>query len=662
MRADGEEFRHAVPDLDTVLPSPQRIFLADESATPLIGFPLLRTSAFADLESALDHYLTLEEEAQCAYVTRHSFDSKAYSSAWQACQRRFAQAIENAMVASFGQNFPAVFWLHLSLVLARRLKAIPKRVLRRDLTLGREHGDAIKYRVLFKLLDRLVDLTYDIVQRLASEADKGEEALFPPLLDRMRDNVLILTEDHISPDLTELLSYFRGHLQLDGRAFRQRKKATEEWFHATVAIDPLLGAALPNLLGVEYRPDSPRSPLTYTGCARFISRHPSYDATRLLSPQDVEMWEGLLAKLKEFEVFHAMRRMVVPLEREGENLVSRDRSANTTWVGGPPVLRVSTTTRPYDFMAPLVVDPLVHRFGLVYDISDFSATLMLLGRSEASALEQAFRLMVLFQRRVNQLAASMRLTLEKYLGDGAFFSGRHARNMLSVAVLLQRIYRQAIEDGFPFDRGLRLALNYGQYRMLPLAAASGAGAARYEFFGHGLVELSRMATGKATRDLDEFKTYMIAQGYPEATVNKFFAPLSRRSAELVDRSEESRKFFAYINANRILVNEGIVATEDFISRLQAFDTLYLAKDGGRRYLVVSLETETAGRVQIGIRKLGAAQFKGLGALPMYEIVDVDSWQKVTLREVPGQTLVGALQRLFAAEVSNQGSQSPRNLS
>lgn len=658
MRADGEEIRHAVPDLDTVLPSPQRIFLADESATPLIGFPLLRTSAFVDLEAVLDRYLTLEEEAQCAYLTRDSFDSKAYGAAWQACQRRFAQAIENATVASFGQNFPAVFWLHLSLVLARRLKEIPKRVLRRDLTLGREHGDAIKYRVLFKLLDRLVDLTYDIVQRLATEADKGEEALFPPLLDRMRDNVLILTEDHISPDLTELLSYFRGHLQLDGRAFRQRKKATEDWFHATVANDPLLGAALPNLLGIEYRADSPRTPLTYTGCARFISKHPHYDATRFLSPQDVEVWEGLLAKLKEFEVFHAMRRMVVPLEQEGEGLVSRDRSANTTWVGGPPVLRVSATTRPYDFMAPLVVDPLVHRFGLVYDISDFSATLMLLGRSEASALEQAFRLMVLFQRRVNQLAASMRLNLEKYLGDGAFFSGRHARNMLSVAVLLQRIYRQAIADGFPFDRGLRLALNYGQYRMLPLAAASGAGAARYEFFGHGLVELSRMATGKATRDLDEFKTYMIAQGYPEGTVNKFFAPLSRRSAELVDRSEESRQFFAYINANRILVNEGIVATEDFVSRLSAFDTLYLAKDGSRRYIIVYLETESAGRVRVGIRKLGAAQFKGLGQLPMYEIVDVDSWQQATLREVPGQSLVGALQRLFAAEVSNQGAQTP----
>jgi len=657
LRPEPEAIRRAVPDLGAVLPRPQRIFLEDEMATPLVGFPLLRTAAYADLIASLERYLELEEEAQCAYLTRVAFDSNAYRQGWLACKQRFAHVIENTTVASHGQNYPAVLWLDMSLVLARWLKEVPKRVLRRDLSLGREHGDAIKYRVLFKVLERMVNLTYDIVQRLAVEDEKGEEDLFPPLLDRMRDNVLIFTEDHVSPDLSELSSYFRGYLQTDGRQFRQRLAATEAWYRATAGHDPLLAAALPKLLGIEIPEGSPRAALAQAGFARFLANHAGYDAGRLLNPQDVELWEGLLAKLKEFEVFHALRRMAVPLETEGEDLVSRDRSANTTWVGGPPVLRVSDTTRPYDFMAPLVVDPLVHRFGLVYDISDFSATLMLLGRSEAAALDRAFRFMVLFQRRINKLAASRRLTLEKYLGDGAFFSGRRAHSMLLVAVNLQRIYRQAVADGFPFDRGLRVALNFGHYRMLPLAEESGAGAARYEFFGHGLVELSRLATGKATRDLEDVKMHMITQGYPEGTVNKFFAPLLRRSAELVDREEERRSFYAYINANHVLINEGIVATEDFVARLGTFGAMQLATEGRRRYIVLGLESEGAAALRVGVRKLGAGRFKGLGKLPVFEIVDIDSLEKVRIQDVPSQPLMSALQRLFASDLSHHRPQS-----
>ena len=45
----------------------------------------------------------------------------------------------------------------------------------------------------------------------------------------------------------------------------------------------------------------------------------------------------------------------------------------------------------------LFSDPVVQRYGLVYDITDFSATLSLLGTQERTALERAFRgRMVLF--------------------------------------------------------------------------------------------------------------------------------------------------------------------------------------------------------------------------------------------------------------------------
>ena len=103
-------------------------------------------------------------------------------------------------------------------------------------------------------------------------------------------------------------------------------------------------------------------------------------------------------------------------------------------------------------------------------------------------------------RKINRLASSLSLRLEKYLGDGAFYSGRNARRMLVVAIHLQRFYPQFLERDFPFKSGLRIAMNYGEYRLMPLEGGPSSGTARYEFFGHGLVELSRLSTAKKTQE------------------------------------------------------------------------------------------------------------------------------------------------------------------
>ncbi len=249
------------------------------------------------------------------------------------------------------------------------------------------------------------------------------------------------------------------------------------------------------------------------GFLTFLTRHPHYPAAQLLSAEQALVLEKLFDKLREFEILHAMRRMLVPVENENNQLISRDRSINTTWVGGPPVLRLSLATRPIDFGSPWVVNPVVQRFGLIYDITDFSTTLSLLGRSERSALEEAFRMTAHFQRQINGLGFDLNVRLEKYLGDGAFYSGRHPRQLLAMAIEIQRLYPVFVERGYPFNRGLRIAMNHGEYRLLPLQEGRG-GATRYEFFGHGLVELSRLSTGKKTQEIDEFKTYLISRATP----------------------------------------------------------------------------------------------------------------------------------------------------
>ncbi len=78
-----------------------------------------------------------------------------------------------------------------------------------------------------------------------------------------------------------------------------------------------------------------------------------------------------------------------------------------------------------------MVDPRVDRFGLIYDISDFSQTVSVLHRSGSDSQDEAFRTMFRFQRRVNRLALARRVKLEKYLGDGAFYSSREACRLLS---------------------------------------------------------------------------------------------------------------------------------------------------------------------------------------------------------------------------------------
>jgi phosphoribosylaminoimidazole-succinocarboxamide synthase len=200
--------------------------------------------------------------------------------------------------------------------------------------------------------------------------------------------------------------------------------------------------------------------------------------------------------------------------------------------------------------------------------------------------DTAFRGMFRLQRRIHQAAESRRLRLEKYLGDGAFYSGRFATHLLAAAVHAQRIYRQALAEGLPFDRGMRLALNYSEYRLLPIAGADGE---RYEFFGHGVIELTRLTTGKAMREIDEVKAMLLAMGYPEQAVHRFFAPL--QSDDRADR-EAARPFRAWLDRNGHLVNEGIVATEAFVAALDTevgVRPLTHAADGDRGFVVLHLD-------------------------------------------------------------------------
>lgn len=655
LRPNPDEINALLPEVARWLPQPGVSYLDEETATPVRGFPILISDAFRELVAALDGFIAAEEEVQMAVFLRRPPVRAAHAAAWDRYRELIAKAVENVTISSYGRNFPSIFWLQHSLDVARLVKETPRRVLRIDLAVGREQGDTIKYRVLERYLERVLTTTYDLVSRLAEDTDDVEEELFPRLLSRMRDNVLIFSEDHISHNLAELTSYFHGYLRLDGRDFLRRVQLLGEWNLHLLETDRGLRDAVRHLFAAAPPANPATAPdpasrarelLNRPGWVRFLASRPDYPEQRLLSPQLLRVWEGLLVRLKEFEIFQGLRRYLMPVHREGDRLVGRGGAVRA--LGGRSELRLSAATRPLDFMAPWVVEPQVQRFGLIYDLSDFSEIISVLRRSGTDDQDDSFRKMFRFQRRLNGLAAARRMKLEKYLGDGAFYSSRRSVHILAGGIEIQRAYRLAVAEGFPFDRGIRIALNHGQYRLIPIDGGRPGDPERYEFFGHGLVELSRLITGKATRELEEIKTMLVAQGYPEPTVYRFFAPLLRSKQDVGEPRAEERRFRALINASGNLVNEGIVATEAFIAHLDGelrrSADLFRGRDGDSAYVVVRVKE--ADGLLVGLRKLGLAHLKGLDQVPIFEVVDGAPWEGRALPAATGDSLAAAIEREF----------------
>src|SRR5882757_120283 len=82
LSADAEEARRLMPDLLRVLPMPRPVFLEDENATPLHGFPVLLSPGLLALRAALRDYVGAEEAGQVAGLRREGHDAKAHAHTW----------------------------------------------------------------------------------------------------------------------------------------------------------------------------------------------------------------------------------------------------------------------------------------------------------------------------------------------------------------------------------------------------------------------------------------------------------------------------------------------------------------------------------------------------------------------------------------------------
>ena len=351
-----------------------------------------------------------------------------------------------------------------------------------------------------------------------------------------------------------------------------------------------------------------------------------------LTREDREQFQLISRRLREFAVLNQLRRGITWMS------ITPDGDVSSTDKRSPIVF--SRSTRPLDFGRPGVIDPMIYRFGLIYDISNFTETLGNIRRGGRKEEVNSYRHMLLFQRKVESVAERHLLQFEKFLGDGAFYTTRRALRLVLGAVEIQRFYSEMRRKGFAFNKGLRIAVNYGYYRLLPMKVATSEERIT-EFYGPGIVELSRLTTGKANKEIEDFAAFLMAHGYNQGKVQQFFAPLAH-GVDVIDHTEHAREFFAYVNVNGHLVNEGIVASLSLLQELsneltEEAQPLFSLKASWGNY--IGFKPAIEGCEYLGARLIGMVSLKGLDQVEVGEIAPFPAGTVEATPLESGETLV-----------------------
>lgn len=595
------------PRAESILPQPYKVFPADETLPPVLGFPVAESNLLKELDAKLEKWLSEEVPFQ---ISRNGAAKDRAQTAFTAYIAQLMKVVENAMMSNLLNDYHGVFWLAHSIDLAKHFAAIPRRVSAFDSQAGRTQGDAYKYRIFAKWVTETRDQLTPLAAKASSILD-GDEQRALQFFRLLQDEVLILTEEFIGPDLRELKSFVTGYLRRDFQAFRDAFERLRATASDLLQRERLMPASLP-LFGINPDQGITVALLLDGRFQEFLFAHPAVQ--NALTREDREQLQLIGRRLREFAVLNQLRRGIIWTNStpEGE-IVSADRRNGVTF---------SRSTRPLDFSRPGIVDPVMHRFGLIYDISKFSETLGNIRRGGEKEEIKSYRQMLLFQRKLETVTERHRLQFEKFLGDGAFYTTRRALHLIRAAIDIQSVYIDMKRKGFAFNQGLRVAMNYGYYRLLPLKAASDDSERITEFYGPGIVELSRLTTGKANKEIDEIASFLVTHGYDPGKVQTFFAPLAH-GVDVIDHMQHKRDYYAYVNANGHLVNEGIVASLPFLQELSnelhnEDQQLLRLKTAWGTY--IGFAPALAGLEFIGVRLLGMVQLKGLDNIDVGEIV------------------------------------------
>ena len=563
----------------SAFPVPAKIFLLDEMEPQGYGFPLTKSPAVDDLAARLERWLNEELAVRGSTHARANDLLVSY-------RDQTLRVARNARESSVLADYEAVFWLLHTQQAARLFTIFVRRAL--DAGIVREEADRLRYSLHAKWIAAL---------REGLGVPDGFMAL-------VMENPLLSAEEYVGVELRELRGYF-AHLRRDFAAFRKSFDTLREHAADLIQRDGVLRRAL-TLLGYPNTATPHLVALLDPRVRQLLAEHRTYTP-----PADAAVFDAVSRRLLELFIVQSLRRGLIWMNSaSGENVA--DDGSGTTY---------SRAIRPMNFGRKGVVEPIVYRYGLVYDITSFTETLGEIARGGQGEEQSSYRQMLEFQRELVDISKRHGLQFEKFLGDGAFYTSRRATRILQAAIAVQQFYSQQRARGFAFNRGMRIALNYGYYRLLPMQV-SADGTQLMEFYGPGIVELSRLTTGKTTKEVEDIQHLLLSHGYNQSDVYRFFAPLAR-SVDHTDDAQQQREFYAYVNENGHLINEGIVVSIPFVKQLsieivEDGQKLYRLRTPWSVYLGFPATPEVGG--YLGIRLLGSVTLKGIGAQDVGEVV------------------------------------------
>jgi len=623
------------PALATSLPAPFPIFARDEEHVVTWGYPILLSDGVRKLRSALDNLVRSEIQLRMRTGARNSDLKRHAVSHREKYHNSIAKTLENVFMNDYHRGLVDLFLLFHSGEVIRSLSQASK--IEGAAHASAEEAAERREQVASVVADLLRRAALTAVDQLRQLAQVQITPALTPLLGIICQDQLLLLESRPPTNLTQLGGYLQARFRQKADVLHAANLRVLERLKDLVVRRPEVGSLLRIAGGSNLKLDSPEALLQ----PRLLDaiRTAGLAESLHLSALQLDLLRELGLRLKTFELLSTLRRRILPMERQGTTLVFAGPSSATP---------IAKTTRPYDFTAPGVVDSAVRRFGLIYDLSNFTTVLEEMRKEGRMAEERALQFMYVFQNRLEAIRLRRRLTFEKFLGDGAFYTSRRALRVIAAACEIQHVYEQLRTIGFPFNHGIRIALNYGVYRLLPMLHP-GLEAKRFEFFGHGIVELARLTTGKSTREVSDIAEFLVHSGYDPSEVDSFLAPLS--AVRSSGRHESPRRYTATLDAHGELVNEGIVVALPFLEELELeldIEDLAVVEMDTLEYLVFPIDPGLPDTLYVGLRYLGVARLKGL---PPQELAEAAVWTEMpsVTRSIPfSRPLIDCLRRFVVA--------------
>ncbi len=601
------------PELARCLPAPYPIFGTDEERIITFGYPILVSEGMWKLRRELDRLVELETAFRIAGPSE-SVDKERVATQRDRYLRAASTIIENVLMNDYGRGLSEIFLLFHSGDVVRSLGQVAKQIQLKWPNTGRAAAEETRLFIAGVFGELIQRAAVRAAERLRELAEGPSGLRLSPVLTAVCNDQLLLSESRAPAQLDHLSGYFRYRLRQELPALVATCEHALRKLSDLIKRHPEIGSLLASSGAGKLRLDHIK---TLLDPALLNALDTAKLAASLdLTSKQVRFLRELGLRLKSFELLSTLRRRIQPMERRGAQLVLSGLSSATA---------IAPSTRPFDFASPGVVESLVRRCGLVYDLSNFTAVLETVRKEGRVAEEKALQFMYVFQNRLEEIRRRKVLNFEKFLGDGALYSSRRAVRVLAAACEIQIVYDHLRSSGFPFDQGIRMALNFGTYRLLPMFNR-GSGPLRFEFFGHGIVELARLTTGKSTREVDEIAEFLVHAGYDPSRVDDFLAPLV--AARGGHNTAVERKYAATIDARGELINEGIVLTPSFLEELERDlegSPAGVITFDGLDWLVIQLDANDPDTLHVGMRMLGVARLKGLSP---QELVEAVVWENL----------------------------------